>query len=103
MQSDMAKLGSSKETPKDQQIAALEDALQFEKDARLEERFLWVLAVCFIIDAALFINMQNIAAPLILFFIQLIFLGVVAVRLGIDHVAVWIDMAISKLTDKIKP
>ena len=54
---DLERVAAAPESVKDGKIAALEDDLQNEKESRLQERFLWSLAVIILVDIIGFPNL----------------------------------------------
>lgn len=58
---DLTKIAGEIETPKDTQIAKVENDLQAEKEGRKEERFYWVFGIILIADAFIFPNASNAA------------------------------------------
>lgn len=71
--------------------ADLEQELQGEKDARREERFIFVAFLVSLVDAFIFLNMQSWTGPVVIGLIQLVAFTVYARRSGIDEVAQILD------------
>ena len=83
--------GEEPKTKTDDAFAIIEQQFKAEKDARSEERFIWIV-VCTILVAVLwFRNATNPTLPLIVLILELIVLLVLARRMGIDEVAVLVD------------
>lgn len=69
---------------KDDALAALELQLQAEKDARLEERFVWIVVSVILVDVIWFQDAANATIPVVVMILQLIALMVLARRMGVD-------------------
>lgn len=89
-------------TAKDDQIAVLEQDLQKEKDGRKEDRFVFLLVLIIIGDVWSFFYMHVWSAPFALLILEALLLLVVARRLGVDHVAVFMDRLLNKAVEKAK-
>ena len=81
-------------TKLDDTAAELERQLQYEKDHRKEERFLWLFAVVLLMDIITFplITWSSIFIALL----ELIFLMVAAKWLGVDWAVVLIERVFDK-------
>lgn len=75
----------------EQAIAALEEEVQALKDARLEERFCWVLACTIFFNMAIFANIQTVGVPLVILFLQVILLSVLARKCGMEYIVRFLD------------
>lgn len=84
--------------------ANLADELQYEKEARREERFMFVLAIIIVVDAFIFMHMQTWSAPIVIGLVELIMLTVYARRSGINEVIQLLDyaLAIPKKVQQLK-
>lgn len=71
--------------------ADLERELQYEKEARREERFIFLVFFVALLDAFLFMNMENWTGPVVIGLIQLIGFTVYARRSGVDEVVQLLD------------
>lgn len=78
-------------TEKDEAKAVLETQLQAERDARSEERFVWIVVVTILVDVLWFRNAANALLPLVVLILELIVLLVLARRMGIDDVVQLVD------------
>lgn len=76
---------------KDAAKAALETQLQAEKDARSEERFVWIVVVTILVDVLWFRNSSNPVLPLVVLVLELVVLLVLARRMGIDDIVQIVD------------
>lgn len=81
---DFAQLAGDEKTPKDAALAALESELQAEKDARREERFIWIVISVTLIDVIWLRNSPNPTFPVIVLILELIALLVIARRMGVS-------------------
>ena len=73
---------NEQETQQTNEIAALQEQLTTEKDARKEERFLFIFAITILINFVIFNASENWGAPVTLLILELIFLGLVAGKMG---------------------
>ena len=89
------------ETPADQQIAALQNALAKQKDKRLEERFYLGGALSLVTLIAL---STTVAAPLwaLIIPVYLGFLTIAAKKCGVDEVVVLLNTVSAKFTKETK-
>lgn len=71
--------------------ADLERELQFEKEARREERFIFLAFIVALVDAFLFMQMENWAGPVVIGLIELVAFTVYARRCGVDEVVQLLD------------
>lgn len=71
-------------TKKDDSLASLEAKLVEEKDARKEERFVWIVITIILGDCIMFMNMANPTAPVVILTLELVLLVILAKRLGIE-------------------
>src|SRR4051812_21818516 len=81
-------------TPKDEALAALESDLQQEKDSRMEERFLWVVAVAILVDVIWFRDSPNPTFPIVVLVLELIALTILARRWGVEEVSSLVERII---------
>lgn len=89
------------ESPKVADAAGkLGEQLEAEKDARKEERFLWITVVVILVDVLWFKDSSNPAIPLVVLVLQLIILIVLAKRLGIEDVVQLIDRLLHAVGNK---
>jgi len=83
--------GNEQPDAKDEQIASLEESLVKEKDARSEERFLFVLAIVILIDLMIFPSMQTWGAPVAILVLQVLLVVPLARRCGVEEAARLVD------------
>ena len=72
-------------TERDIQIAELQSALTEEKDARREDRFIFIMVCIILLDAMLFTVMDNWIAPIVLVALEFVVLIPLARRLGVEE------------------
>ena len=84
-QADFSEVAGADTSPKDEALAAMEKALDAEKDARLEERFLWILVCVVLIDVIWFANSPNPTYPVVILVLQIIGLVILARRMGVEE------------------
>lgn len=89
------------ETIQDDQVAELEKALTAEKDARREERFLFIFILIILINFVLFNASENWGAPVTLMILELLFLAFLAKRMGMEEVATLLDGVIGRVAKTI--
>jgi hypothetical protein len=65
-------------------IARLENDLSQEKNERLEERFIYVTIIAFLVDPLIYLAVKHPVVFLLLFLFQLVVLGGLAKRWGVD-------------------
>lgn len=76
--------GDGTATPKDEALAALESNLQSEKDARMEERFIWLVISVILVDVIWLRNSPNSTFPIVVLILELVALLVIARRMGVN-------------------
>jgi hypothetical protein len=76
--------GDPDETATDEAKAALEKELSDQKDARLEERFVWIVVAVILLDIIWFHDSTNAALPVVVMILELVALMVLARRMGVD-------------------
>lgn len=67
-------------------LAQLEKDLQYEKDRRREERFLFVAIITVLTDGVIFLRMETWAGPMVIGFIELCGLALYARHCGVEEV-----------------
>jgi hypothetical protein len=83
--------GDKGEDAIDEAKAALEAQLSAEKDARNEERFIWIVVCTILVNVIWFRNASNPVLPLVILVLELLVLVVVARRMGIDDIVSLVD------------
>lgn len=80
--------------------ARLGDELEAAKDARKEERFVWIVIVTILVDVLWFANSPNPTLPVVVLILELVVLVVLARRMGIDDVVELIDRLLHTVGSK---
>lgn len=98
MAEELSKLveDSEVDNPLAEVVAKLETEIEAVKDARLEERFIWIVVVISLFDSMIFGSMESWSAPVIIGLIELVLLVVLARRYGIQEV----DQMLAKFLDR---
>jgi hypothetical protein len=73
----------SSATKQEEQISELQEQLAQEKDARMEDRFVFIVAVVILLDVVFFTVMPSFGGPLALLILQLLVLIPLAKRMGV--------------------
>jgi len=81
-------------------IVDLQKQLQAEKEARAEDKFLYILIITILFNVTFFVATQNWTAPVILGVFELLFLLLIAKKLGIQEIIIMLDRIINKIIDK---
>lgn len=76
--------GDPAEAAIDEAKAALESELSDEKDARLEERFIWIVVTTILLDIIWFHDSTNAALAVVVMILELVALMVIARRMQVD-------------------
>jgi hypothetical protein len=93
---DLERIAAEPESVKDGKIAALEANLQGEKDSRLQERFLWTLAVIILVDIIGFPNLGWGSTAV--FILEIVFVLVMARMCAVNGVYAFLQNAIDLAT-----
>jgi hypothetical protein len=70
---------------KDEALVALEKQLEAAKDARREERFMWIVVVVILVDVLWFRNAPNATFPVVILVLEAVVLFILANRMGVDE------------------
>ena len=81
-------------------IERIQTDLEKEKDARNEERFVFVIVIIILLDIYCFADMETWSAPVIIGVLELLLLLALARKWGVDDVAVWLDKILGTLHRK---
>ena len=74
-----------------EKIEALEKRLEREQDGRREDRFVCLVIVLMLLDILQLNGAVNVSVGIIVFVLQLVFLLVVAKRMGVEQIAGILD------------
>ena len=91
---------SAQPTKQEKQIEELQDELAFEKDARREDQFVFIIVVVILFDIVFFTLMPTFGGPLALLVLQLLILIPLARRMGMDEIATILNGVINRLAGK---
>lgn len=87
-------------THRDEQIEKLQEDLAEERDARREERFLFIFVCIIIFDIAFFTVMPSFGGPIALMILELLVLVPLARRMGMEEIATLFDRVLSRMVKK---
>lgn len=90
------------DNPTQNSIENLSQALEAERDARMEERFIFILVIMILLDVVFFSVLETWTAPLALVILQIILLLVLARRMGIQEFQILIDRLIGRISEAIQ-
>jgi hypothetical protein len=76
--------GDDSQVATDAAKAELEEKLQAERDARSEERFVWVVVCVILVDVLWFRNAPNAVIPIVVLVLEILIFFVLARRMGIE-------------------
>lgn len=85
---------------KDQQIEELQERLESERDARREDRFIFIGTVIILLDVVFFTVMPTFGGPLALVTLELLFLIPLAKRLGMEEIAQILSSVLHRVAGK---
>jgi hypothetical protein len=91
---------SSKSENLDLKINELEKQLEREKDARNEDRFIFIACVVILLNVVFFSVMPSFGGPLALLILELLVLIPLARRMGMEEVAGILDRVLYRVTGK---
>ena len=79
-------------------IQELENSLEREKHRRREERFVWILISVILLNIFVFISMQSFLGPLVIGIFEAVALLLVARKMGLEEVVIFIDRLIATVS-----
>lgn len=89
-----------KDDKRDELISRLQQEVQREKDARLEERFVGIVSLVVLLDVVFFSVMDNFGGPIALLVLELIALCAIAKRMGIETIVELISRVLDRISGK---
>ncbi|MBS0498361.1 MAG: hypothetical protein JSR51_12025 [Proteobacteria bacterium] len=101
-QDDLTDLLVEEPTIKDDQIANLQKKLDYERDARLEERFIFIVILVILLDIVFFSIMPSFGGPLALLILELLILIPLAKRMGMEEIASILDRVLNNVAGNSK-
>jgi hypothetical protein len=84
----------------DEQILELQNDLAAERDARNEERFVFIVLVVLLLDVVFFTVMPTFGGPLALLVLELLILIPLARRMGMQEIAQILSSVIDRMAGK---
>ena len=96
----LERLADGVPTKQEQQIQELQDDLAAEKDARREERFLFIVVSVILLNVVFFTVIPTLTGPLGLVVLELLVLVPLARRMGMDEVVRIINSVITRMAGK---
>lgn len=95
-----AVLTTERESKVDEQIFELQEHLERERDARKEDRFVFIVVVVLLLDIVFFSVMTTFGGPLALLVLELLILIPLARRMGMQEIAQILSSVIDRLAGK---
>lgn len=92
----------SSPSPDYEQITSLQQELEAERDARKEERFIWLFILILVFDVFTFKEMSTWSGPLMIGIMQIILVVALGRKWSMDHIYTITELIISKWNGKIK-
>jgi TRAP-type C4-dicarboxylate transport system permease large subunit len=83
-------------------IAVLEQQLEAERDARREERFVFIILCVILLNVVLFSVLDGLGGPLALLVLELIILVPLARRMGIDEIHQILSNVLDRMAGKAR-
>ena len=87
-------------TKTDQQIEELQERLAHERDARREDRFVFIAVTVLLLDIVFFSVMPTFGGPLALLVLELLILIPLAKRMGMEEIAQILSSVIHRMAGK---
>lgn len=87
-------------SPQDQQIQELQAKLVYERDARLEERFVFIVVAVLLLDVVFFTVMPTFGGPIALLILELLVLIPLAKRMGMEEIARVLGRVLDRMVSK---
>lgn len=84
----------------EKQIEELQEQLAHERDARKEDRFVFIVVVVLPLDVVFFTVMPTFGGPIALMILQLLILIPLARRMGMEEIARILSRVLDRMTDK---
>lgn len=87
-------------TKKDEQIDELQKDLAYERDARKEERFIFIVLFIIVFDIMLFTVMPTSGGPIAIVVLEILMLIPLAKRMGMEEVAKMLSRMLDRVAGK---
>lgn len=89
-------------SPQNELIASLQEKLTHEKDARQQERFMFIVITVMLLDVVFFSIMPTFGGPVALLLMQLLILIPLAKRMGMEEIAELLSRLLDHVAGKAK-
>lgn len=87
-------------TKRDQQIEELQESLAYERDARREDRFIFIVVTVLLFDIVFFTAMPSFGGPIAVLILELLILIPLAKRMGMEEIATILDRVLGRVAGK---
>ncbi len=84
-------------TPRDALVKDLQESLADIRDARREERFVFIVICVLLLDVVFFTVMPSFGGPLALLILELLVLIPLAKRMGMEEIAKMLDRVVNRI------
>lgn len=84
----------------DRQIAELQETLAQERDARREERFVFIVILVLLLDVVFFSVMPSFGGPIALLVLELLILIPLAKRMGMEEIATILSRVVGRIAGR---
>jgi predicted nucleic acid-binding Zn ribbon protein len=95
-------LGLGEPSTQDEQVASLQEKLAHEKDARQQERFIFIVVVVLLLNVVFFSVLPTFGGPLALILLELLILIPLAKRMGMEEIAELLSRLLDHMAGKTK-
>lgn len=82
------------------QIAQLQEELTEQRDARREDKFIFIVVSVLLLDVVFFSVMDSFGGPLALLILELLILIPLAKRMGMEEIAEMLDRVLKRIVPK---
>jgi hypothetical protein len=93
-------LARSQPSAQEKQIQELQENLEYERDARLEERFVFIVLIVLLLDVVFFTIMPTFGGPIALLILELLILIPLAKRMGMEEIAKTLNRVLDRMVSK---
>lgn len=97
---DFDELMQNEASKRERQLTLLQEQLTHEKDARREDRFMFIVVAVLLLDVTFFSVLPNFGGPLALFVLELLILIPLARRMGMEEIARICGQVIDRMAGK---
>ena len=97
---DFGVLVKPEPTNQDLQVGELAEKLSYEKDARQEERFIFIVLIIMLLDVVFFTVMPTFGGPIALLILELLVLIPLAKRMGMEEIAKLMNRVLDRMVSK---